>query len=193
MFVKNKLSLEKSPLKKIDVKEICRGRRVVLLQKIFETHDGEKIFKDVINFGEAVAIVPMIDDDHVVLIKQYRAPIERWIHEIPAGKVESGEDTIDAVKRELIEETGYMPREIIYLKSIYTAPGYSDEIIHIFIAKDLVYVGSKPEKGEIIETKIYRLSDAIDIVLKEDPSDVKTLVGLLLAKENLKRIIDDKS
>jgi ADP-ribose pyrophosphatase len=142
---------------------------------------GVVFTKDVVRFGQAVAIIPIIGDE-VILIKQFRPSLDKWVLEVPAGRVEINEALEDTARRELIEEVGYDAKTLIKLVSIYPAPGYSDEVLHIFLAKDLTYVGSKPEVGELIEVIKVRLDSALDLVLSDDAVDAKTLISLLILK-----------
>jgi ADP-ribose pyrophosphatase len=142
---------------------------------------GVVFTKDVVRFGQAVAIIPIIGDE-VILIKQFRPSLDKWVLEVPAGRVEINEALEDTARRELIEEVGYDAKTLIKLVSIYPAPGYSDEVLHIFLAKDLTYVGSKPEVGELIEVVKVRLDSALDLVLSDDAVDAKTLISLLILK-----------
>ena len=142
---------------------------------------GVVFTKDVVRFGQAVAIIPIIGDE-VILIKQFRPSLNKWILEVPAGRVEVNEALEDTARRELIEEVGYDAKTLIKLVSIYPAPGYSDEVLHIFLAKDLTYVGSKPEVGELIEVVKVKLDSALDLILSDDVVDAKTLISLLILK-----------
>jgi ADP-ribose pyrophosphatase len=142
---------------------------------------GVVFTKDVVRFGQAVAIIPIIGDE-VILIKQFRPSLNKWILEVPAGRVEINEALEDTARRELIEEVGYDAKTLIKLVSIYPAPGYSDGVLHIFLAKDLTYVGSKLEVGELIEVVKVRLDSALDLVLSDDVVDAKTLISLLILK-----------
>ncbi|MCC6022110.1 MAG: NUDIX hydrolase [Desulfurococcaceae archaeon] len=142
---------------------------------------GVVFTKDVVRFGQAVAIIPIIGDE-VILIKQFRPSLNKWVLEVPAGRVEVNEALEDTAKRELIEEVGYDAKTLIKLVSIYPAPGYSDEVLHIFLAKDLTYVGSKLEVGELIEVVKVKLDSALDLILSDDVVDAKTLISLLILK-----------
>lgn len=162
-------------------RRLCSGRRIEVVQRIYR-YRGVEFVRDVVKFGEAVAIVPIKEDGVVVLIKQFRAPLNRWILEIPAGRVEPGEKPEDAVRRELIEEIGYVPKTIEKLISIYMTPGYSDEILHIYIAKDLQKTERKPEVGELIDVVEMDINRAIDMLLTQGEADSKTLIALLLTQ-----------
>ncbi len=159
---------------------LCRGKRITLTRREYIFKDT--VFtKDVVRFGQAVAIVPIVGSE-VILIKQFRPSLNKWILEVPAGRVEVGEVLEDTARRELIEEVGYNAKTLIKLVSIYPAPGYSDEVLHIFLAKDLTYVGSRPEVGELIEVVKVELDRALEVILSDEVVDAKTLISLLILK-----------
>ncbi|MCS7108877.1 MAG: NUDIX hydrolase [Sulfolobales archaeon] len=163
-------------MKLLSERTLCKGKRVELIQRVY-SYDGEEFIRDIVHFGHAVAALPLMGDE-VLLIKQFRVPVNSWVLEIPAGRVEHGENLEDAVKRELIEEIGYIPHHIEKIVSIYMAPGYSDEVLHIFLATDLEYVGSKPEPGELIEVVKVKVNHMLDTLLKCEVTDAKTLVAI---------------
>ncbi|MEM4824034.1 MAG: NUDIX hydrolase [Zestosphaera sp.] len=160
---------------------LCSGKRVSLVQKTY-LHEGRVVLRDVVRFGEAVAVLPVKEDGRVVLLSQFRVPVNNWILEVPAGRVEEGEDLVSAAKRELREETGYDAEELIRVASIYTAPGYSDEVLHVFLARKLKYVGASPEPGELIKTTELSLEEALETLTKTKYVDAKTLLAILLLK-----------
>lgn len=160
---------------------LCSGRRVSLIQKTY-LHEGRVVLRDVVRFGEAVAILPIRDDGKVILVNQFRVPINDWVLEVPAGRVEKGEDLISAARRELREEAGYDADELVKVASIYTAPGYSDEILHVFLAKKLRYVGASPEPGELIKIIELSVEEAFEKLIKAKYADAKTLLAILLLK-----------
>jgi len=173
--------LKEKPISIEGIERVYSGKRIDLLKVHIKV--GEyRTFKEVIDFGEAVAILPIIDKNNVILIRQFRVPINRWIYEVPAGKVEEGETLEETAVRELIEETGYRPKHLKKLISIYPTPGYSNEIIHVFLAYDLEYVGAKPEKSEVIQVVSMSIESALETILKDDIVDGKTLITLLTYK-----------
>ncbi|MCS7095596.1 MAG: NUDIX hydrolase [Candidatus Bathyarchaeota archaeon] len=174
--------------KKVELLEehvLFRGKRLLLAKRVYEL-DGAKFVAEVVKFGQAAAIVPIKDDGKVIMIRQFRSSLNKWILEVPAGKVDPGESPEEAARRELIEEVGYKAGELEKLASIYMSPGYSDEILHIFLAKNLIHVGRNPDPDELIEMVDVKLEDAINMVLSEDAADSKTLSALFLANERLK-------
>ena len=163
-----------------------RGRRVSLIKRFVRIKD-KVVTREVVSFGEAVAMVPLLPDGSVVLIRQFRSPIKKWIYEIPAGKVEPSEDPLETVRRELVEEIGYEVDSIEHLVSVHTTPGYSDEVLHIFLVKCSKEVGARPEPYELIERVKVPLDRAIELVLSEDVVDAKTLLALLMLKYGVRK------
>ncbi|NLX49919.1 MAG: NUDIX hydrolase [Methanospirillum sp.] len=130
--------------------EIWRGRRLWVEQRQVEVPSGTKRFV-VVHPGGAVAVLP-VDGDEVVLIRQYRAAIGDWILEAPAGTLEEGESPEDCAARELIEETGLAAAGLVPLGAVYTTPGFSDEVIHLYLAHGLSPSNAfEPDEDEQIE------------------------------------------
>lgn len=165
----------------VSEKTLCRGKRVALVQRVY-SFEGRQFVRDIVVFGQSVAIVPIIGDE-VILIKQFRAPVGGWVLEVPAGRVDSGESPEEAARRELVEEIGYYPTKLEKLGSLYMSPGYSDEILHVFLAEELEYVGSRPEPGELIEAVRLKLPDALNAVLSKSVADAKTVASILLVRQ----------
>jgi len=164
---------------------IYAGKRVTLIKRLLRVK-GSTVVREVVRFGEAAAALPILPDGKVILIKQFRAPINGWVLEIPAGVIEPGESPEETIKRELIEEIGYEAGSLRKLFSVHTTPGYSDEVLHIYVAEDLRYVGARPEKYEVIETMVFRgIDDALNAVLSSPVADAKTLLALLALRERV--------
>lgn len=147
------------------------------------TPDGETLERLVVAHPGAVAVVPLIDDD-VVMIEQYRTPVGRALLEIPAGKLDiPGEDRRNTAARELEEEIGFAPGHLEHLTDLLTTPGFSDECITIYLATGLKPVPARPVGAEEHHARIVRmpLAEAIEQVREGTITDAKTVVGLLLA------------
>jgi len=158
---------------------LCKGRRVALYKRIIGFK--ESVFeKDLVVFGDAVVILPLLSDGNVVFVKQWRAAVNSWVLELPAGRIDNGEKPYDAAIRELEEETGYRAKNLELLAKVYVTPGYSNERQWIFIARDLEFVGAKPERGEILLTVLMKPYEYIDIALKGEYVDLKSLSAILL-------------
>jgi len=144
---------------------------------------GEQVL---IKHPGAAAVVPFLsdprgDDPQVLLIHQYRYAVGGMLWEIPAGRLEPGEPTIACAHRELQEETGCMATGMASLTSIWTAPGFTDERIEIFLATGLVRGDSTREADEFIEVATLPLSKALGMIASGEITDAKTVVGLLFA------------
>ncbi len=169
-------------IKTLDRKSIFKGK---IIDLSIETVDFPKkhVELECINHPGGAAVVPLLSDDTVVLIKQYRHLIGNTIWEIPAGRLEQNESPIDCAKRELEEEVGYRTTKIKKLTEIYSAPAYCTEVIYIFLATGLTPARQKLEDDEIIKVMKLPFKEAIEKVKMGEIRDAKTVVGLLLAKE----------
>lgn len=153
-----------------------------------ETHTlqgptGEQADRIVIAHPGAVAVVPIIDDD-IILIEQYRAPVASNVLEIPAGKLDSTDTSREeAARRELLEETGFTAGRLIELTSILTAVGFTDEKITIYLANDMIEGATAPDGIEEDAATLVRISfdEAVRRVLTGQIQDAKTIAGVLLA------------
>ncbi len=150
-----------------------------------ELPSGERAQRALVDFPQASAVVPFVDDDHVVMVEQYRYPFDRLFLEIPAGKTDPGEDPLDCAKRELLEETGFQASHYDLLISFAPAISYSNEIIHVYVATGLKKVGSTNlDYDEQLSVKIVNFDDILEqILFKKEIKDAKTIIGLMLAKK----------
>ncbi len=142
--------------------------------------DGRRATRDVVRHNGAVAIVALTDDGHIYLVRQYRASLGRVTVEIPAGKLNPGEDPLDCARRELQEETGMQAERIAYLTTIASSDGFSDELIHIYMATGLSQAEAHPDADEFINVDLVDLTELIDAVLDGKIEDAKTVVGALI-------------
>lgn len=139
--------------------------------------------REIVEHGGAVGVVALTDDNKVVLVKQFRKPIEKIIWEIPAGKLEIGENPKDCAFRELKEETGYSAENMKLIHKFYTSAGFSNQKMYIYLATGLTTGESKLENGENLDSYVMDFYEAYDMVLKNEIEDAKTSIGLLLAKD----------
>lgn len=157
---------------------LASGRRVKLYRRIVEA-DGKTFERDLVAFGSSVVIVPVLGDGRIVFVRQWRASIAGWVLELPAGRVEPGEDLLEAAGRELVEETGFRAGSLRVLGSFYVAPGYSDEVISVVRADGLVEGQPRPEEGEVLRTVFMRPEEYLGLLGKET-LDLKSIAGVLL-------------
>ena len=143
--------------------------------------DGAQVEREYIHHPGAVAIVALTDDGRVILERQHRYPLGRDFVEIPAGKLEPGEDHLETGKRELLEETGYIAAQWTCLGLIHNAIGYSDEAIELWLATGLEKREAKLDAGEFLEVFTLPFAQALAMAADGRISDVKTIIGLYWA------------
>lgn len=136
--------------------------------------------REVIRHPGAAAMVPLLDDGNVVLVKQYRHAVNNYLWEIPAGTLEPDEEPMACAERELVEETGYEATNFDKLTEILPAPGYTDEHIHIFLATGLTLAEQRLEDDEVLTVRPTPFDKAIEMIKTGEIQDAKTIVGLLL-------------
>jgi ADP-ribose pyrophosphatase len=161
--------------------EIYRGRVVTLRLKYLPGLDpgSPPRLREIVEHVPGAAAVAVLADGQVLLVRQPRPAVDARLLELPAGLVDPGEQPIDCARRELLEETGYSAQRLEPLLSFYTSPGFSTELIHIFVASELQHTGALPDAHEEIELVRMPLEAAIDRVLNGEISDAKTVAGLL--------------
>lgn len=141
--------------------------------------NGHVSRRDVVRHHGAVAIVALTESGKIALVRQYRTALDRVTVEIPAGKLEPGEDPLDCAKRELKEETGFVPGRIAYLTTIASSCGFSDELIHLYLATQLSFEGANPDEDEFLNVDLVDVQELVDAVLDGKIEDAKTVVGAL--------------
>ncbi|KPI55840.1 ADP-ribose pyrophosphatase [Clostridioides difficile] len=142
--------------------------------------------RELVEVGGAVGIVAITDDNKVVLVKQFRKPIEKPIFEIPAGKLEKNESPKECAERELKEETGYSAKNIKLIHKFFTSAGFSNEIMFVYLATGLTPGDNNLDADEFLDVYEIELEEAYNMVLKNDVEDAKTSIGLLLVKDMFK-------
>ena len=163
----------------VDSKRIFIGRVVKLRIDTVKTPSKSVITREVIDHGGAAAIVPILDDGSVILVKQFRYALGKALTEVPAGKLEEGESPEECARRELLEETNYEAGRLEKLFQCYLAPGYSNELIHIFLASDLVEKGQQKAPEETIRIIRVKLEEALSMIWRGEIEDAKSISSLL--------------
>lgn len=167
--------------KTLESKRVFEGKLVNLRVDTVELPDGKTSTREVVEHRGAVAIVPMLDHEKIVLVRQFRQPAGAVLLEIPAGTLDKGEDPADCARRELAEEIGYFPEKLTEMFHSYLAPGYSTEMLHTFLAEDLRHAKEKRDADEFIEIVTVNLRDAVQMILDGEVVDAKSICGILLA------------
>ena len=160
---------------------IYEGKVVKVFKDSVELSTGKKSFREFVKHSGGVVILA-VKGDKILLVKQFRYPLKEVMFELPAGKLEIGEDPFEAAKRELEEETGYCANKWTPLGYVYTSPGYSDEKLYLYKAEDLEFTHCHPDEGEIIEAFEYKYEDVLKMVDNGEINDAKTLCALLRAE-----------
>lgn len=173
--------MDKLTEKYLNSKKVFDGKLLKVYSDEVELPNGKSASREIIRHPGAVAVVPMLDDGRVVMVRQYRYPIGDTLLEIPAGKLDAGEKPEECAVRELAEETGYVARVLKKLTAIVTTPGFTDEVIHIYLAKELEMTEQHTDEDEFINIEIYSKEELRVMIDNGTLSDAKTLVGLLLA------------
>jgi ADP-ribose pyrophosphatase len=155
------------------------GRRIKVYLDTTESAEGT-IRRDMIAHPGAVVILPVLDAEHVCLLRNHRWVVEETLWEIPAGTLEVGEELLAAAQRELAEETGYTAENWHYHGFFYASPGVLNEKLHLFIAQNLTPGPNRPEADEQLEPVTCKLSELIPMCLKGEIKDAKTITALLL-------------
>ena len=160
-------------------REVYAGRIVTLRLKYVPHADGRRHLREIVEHLPGAAAVAVDEHGHVLLVRQPRPAVDGSPLELPAGLIDPGEQPLDTARRELEEETGYLARGLEPLVSFYTSPGFTDELIHIFVATDLVRTAVRHDDEEEIELVRLPVAEALELVLSGELSDGKTVAGLL--------------
>ena len=169
--------------KTIFSKLIYDGRTVKLRVDTIQMPGGRETTREIVEHRDCVAIVAIDDNDNILLVRQFRKPVEKELLEIPAGGIDAGEDPVAAVIREMQEETGFLPKKMDRLGGFYSAPGYCTEYLHLYLATDLVPSQLYAEDTESISRVLLPVSEIPDLLASDKIHDGKTLAGLRIFLE----------
>jgi len=165
---------------------IYEGRVVRLRVDTVETADGRETTREIVEHADCVAVVVIDDEDNVLLVRQFRKPVEKELLEIPAGGIDPDEEPEDAVRRELREEIGYLPHKLERLGGFYSTPGYCTEYLYLYLASDLAPSQLFAEDTESIELVRVPLSQIPGLITSGGICDAKSIAGLLAFLEHRK-------
>lgn len=167
--------------------------KTISKQKVFEGNiidveswkvtlpNGKEATRDVVIHPGASVVIPVTDDGQIYMVRQFRKPIDKECLELPAGKLDKGEDPLECAKRELKEETGLDTKNIKHLLKIHSTPGFSNEVLNMYIATDLYEGEACADEDEFISAEKYPIATLVDMVMKNEITDSKTIIGILMA------------
>jgi ADP-ribose pyrophosphatase len=167
-------------MKIISSKEVYQcGLFRVTEDRAVDPRTGFEIQRSVVRHAGSAVMLAVDEKKRVLLVKQYRLPAEKYMWELPAGRLDAGEKPLQAAKRELIEETGYRARKWTRLASFYVSPGFVQERMTIFLAEDLTSGKATPMDDERIEARWFTKKELSDMIKAGKIDDAKTIVGFL--------------
>src|ERR1041385_5325601 len=172
-------------LKLLKRTRVYDGRVFNIIVDDVEDSSGRKSVREVAEHSGGAVALALFPDRRIILVNQHRYPFDEFIWELPAGKLNKGEEQLHCAQRELGEETGYRASEWEKLTSIYTSPGFCSEVLHLFLARGLA--GGPDERRleegeETMTMKVLPLGEAIDMIGRGEIKDAKTICGILLAE-----------
>jgi len=163
------------------LREIHKGKTIHVFSEDVKLPNGKTIVLDLVRHPGASAVVPLKSNGDVVLVHQYRHATGGYLYEIPAGKLSKNENPKDCAIRETEEEIGYRVGKLQKLTSIFTAPGFCDEIIHLYLGTELVSSTQNLDEDEIIEIVELPFEEAMSKIVDQNIRDAKSIIGLQLA------------
>ncbi len=164
-------------------KTVFEGRLISVSVDEVELADGRRTRREVVHHPGAAAVVPVLPDGRVVMIRQYRHATGSVLYELPAGLCESGEAPVECARRELGEEVGYQAQEMELLFSVYLSPGYSSELIHVFLAGGLRPVEAKPDPDEQVVPVALPLDAVVAMIARGEVQNAAAVCGVLAAAQ----------
>lgn len=165
--------------KTLTSEKVFEGKIISLRVETVELPDGNTAYRELVNHPGGVGVLTVTPDGKIPLVRQYRKPIEKYTWEIPAGKLDKGEDPLECGKRELEEETGFRAEKFVSLGFIYPSPGFVNEVTHMFFAKDLVPGEVHPDEDEFLDVKTFTVEEVKNMILSNEINDAKTVAAFL--------------
>ena len=172
--------------KTLDIKNVYQGQIINLQVKEVELPDGERSVRELAEHQPGAAVVTY-QQGKVILVKQFRTGAEEVLYELPAGLVEAGEAPAECAQRELAEETGYQANSLEKICQFYTSPGFTNEVLHIYLATDLIKSEQNMDKHEFVEVEELELREVENKLTGGQFKDAKTIIGLQHLLNNLNK------
>ena len=173
--------------KQLETKTVYKGLIVDIRSDMAELQNGKRVKREVVVHPGGVGIVPITHDNKVLMVRQYRYPMEEELLEIPAGKLGDDEAPIDCAIRELSEETGCTAGRIIDLGATYPSPGFCKETLYLFLALDLQQGDIHLDEDELLSVEPVDIDELIEVIMANEMPDAKSIIGIMKAKKYLER------
>ncbi|MEA4923917.1 MAG: NUDIX hydrolase [Syntrophomonadaceae bacterium] len=167
--------------KTLQSRDIFSGRIIKVRVDTVSLPGGGQSTREIVEHAGAVAVVALDQDDNIVMVRQYRKPVEAVLLEIPAGTMEADEDPLECARRELKEETGFTAEHWTKILSYYSAPGFTDEYLHLYLASGLTGGEIAPDEDEFVETVHLPLAEAYNMIFNGKIADGKSIIGIQYA------------
>ena len=167
----------------LTTERIYEGKIINLRRDMVRLPNGKEASREVVEHPGAVAVVPVLPDGRILLVRQFRHPVGRILLEIPAGKLDAGEDPDVCAVRELEEETGYRAGKLERRASVFTGPGFTDEVIHLYVAGELQKTALNLDEDEFVEAEAYEQSEVRRMIRSGIICDAKTIAGIYLLQD----------
>lgn len=178
----------------MDYTEKTLSREDIYLGRIVELHkdkvrlpDGSEAPREIVEHNGGVTVIPVDEAGNVYCVRQYRYAFNEHVLETPAGKLEKGEDPFECAVRELGEETGFTAENYAYLGEMYPSPGYCHEVLHAYLATGLKAGKQHLDAGEFLDVEKYPLDELVEMAMKNELKDAKTIIAVLKAKRYLEK------
>lgn len=173
--------------RQLSSQRIYDGAILSLRRDVVSLPDGGTAYREVIDHGGAVCVIPLFDDGQVGMVRQYRYSIESMLLEIPAGKMDEGETHLECAKRELSEETGLVAEKYDYLGCVFPAAAYDTELVHIYLARGLTQGEAHLDEGEFLSYETIPLTILEEMVMNNEIPDAKTVIAVLKTRRILEQ------
>jgi ADP-ribose pyrophosphatase len=166
---------------------MAQGDLLTVKRDAVRLPNGNTSHREYVMHPGAVVVVPILANGNVVLERQFRYPLHQVFIELPAGKIDANEDVLKTGQRELLEETGYSANEWVKLGALHPCIGYSDEVIYIYLAKDLISGQHKRDEDETLEVFEMKFEECLLMIQRGEITDAKTMVAMFLAEKYLQQ------
>jgi len=153
---------------------------IINLRKDKVTVKSGTSYREIVEHNGGAVLAAVTDDNKMVMVRQFRKPAERVVFEVPAGKIDPGEDPLETAKRELREETGYTASKVEYLTKFYPSVGFSDEVLYLYLCTGLTSGETDFDENEALDIELWDIDELVDMVLRDEINDAKTQIAILL-------------